>query len=337
MKNIFLNKKLFIALCVLCFAVGILSADAKEAELSAAVNTAKNKKQLLLAYEGSGQYYFSVADYPKALSAYNQALELKPSKRSRYEIYIKIGAILTEMRSFEDALEYYRNAESLYPSKTRAKLEMGKFYLKTGLFYLAEIKFLEVLSIDEADRAANRYLGDIYFAQKLYEKALRYYEASEPSYTNKKLMLNMASAYRNVDKKDEAIKLLTGCLNALGNDEDILLALALIYIQKNEEKTAINYLLEVIDINPESLDANIYLAQIYLDAGKLEEASTVVKRAAELAPDLASVNILQSKLYFMQGHYAQAKTQAHLAQEKSKTPFVKTSARRLTKFLNENY
>ena len=343
MKNIYLNKilTLLLALCLLSHALPYAYAGyhliAKEHELSQNIERASGRRQLRAAHLEIAEFFRATGRYFEAINAYRKVLEFRPPKRQRYDVYINIGKSLVGLRRYEEALQYYKEAELLYPRRADIKLIIGEFYLRMGLYYLAERKLLEALNIDPNLRVAHRHLGDIYFRQSRYDRALSHYrQLGYPESSYNQIIFNMARSYRIIGNTEEALVILHQALDGSKYRSDILLEIGRNHMRRRDFDSAENYFLKSALASPYNAVAHMYLALARLEGGNPFAAKITAARAAELKPNLASISLLRAMIYLRVNNRAQALAHARAAYDKAKTPVVQSASQRLARHA-ENY
>ena len=172
----------------------------------------QNPKEYLETLKDLIQFLFLKNQEPDALYVLKKASELFANDAEIVEMY---GALLGRLGHFREAIEAFDKLESIDPTSVMAHTNKSLFYMKLGEIEKAEdekskatiksfaknadeaklkklaeqeterkkqeIKkregmFLRVLEIDPDDTVANQGLGDVYYQDGLFEKALYHLE-----------------------------------------------------------------------------------------------------------------------------------------------------------------
>jgi tetratricopeptide (TPR) repeat protein len=132
---------------------------------SQASNTATNN------YE-KGVTLRKAQKYDEALIAFKAAIEKKQNyKEALYEA----GWVCDELKKYDDAIKYLREATQLNPSPANF-FELAYAYENSGSKEEAKENYKKVLEQSPKHADAARCLADIYYAEENYETALRYYK-----------------------------------------------------------------------------------------------------------------------------------------------------------------
>ncbi len=118
-------------------------------------------------------------------------------------------------------------------------------------------------------------LGNEYYSQNNFEKAIRSYEKAFSKYPE---------------------------------DADVYYNLGLAYNKQGEYEKAMKYFEKVINLNPESVDAFINLGIIYAKQGNYEKAISLFEKTLSIIPESIEANYNIGIVYSTQGYYEKAMT-----------------------------
>lgn len=262
-------------------------------------------------------------NYTAALVSFKQAI----AKNSNYkEAYYQAGWCCNELAKYADALTYLRRAKTLWPEEAKVLLELGYANQQSGNTSEAKDNFTKCLSLKDDYALAYQYLGNLYFTDKNYEKALENYESYsryEPDITSGTIYYKMGYCQNEKEKYDDAVKSLkkaislkadyTEAYNELGyaytkleNSEDALSnynealrtnpksdiaynGIGDVYksIKKDMDEAVKNYL-KALAINPKNKKSNYLIGWCYNDKGKYNDAVPYLKKALEIDKDYVS-------------------------------------------------
>lgn len=217
------------------------------------------------------QYLFLKHHEEDALYLLKKATLLYPLDAELIEMY---GALLGRLARYEDAIQAFDELEKVDPTSVMAHTNKSLFYMKLGQIEKAEeekskatvksfaknadeaklkklqaeeiekkkqeIKkregmFLKVLEIDPEDTVANQGLGDVYFQEGQFEKALRHLEHALAQ--DEKLSVSYLIAgkcFEALGKKVEAIKVYEAGIAIASKQGDMMPA--------NEMQSRLNHL-----------------------------------------------------------------------------------------------
>lgn len=139
-------------------------------------------------YFNLGNEYFSLGEYGEALKAFMTAYSLKTNPNFAWvaSTVIQIIACLLQLKRYNDALNVINDSIQLYPGSYEMVALKGEVCFLRGQFDDAKIHFNQILDnpneynhtilrADLKELLPNRRLGEIYFYEKNYEKAIYHY------------------------------------------------------------------------------------------------------------------------------------------------------------------
>jgi len=121
------------------------------------------------------QRYFSVL-FLIALFFSTTLICAQEIERTEYDELIEQGVKHLEKREFEAAQQIFTTALEINRKLTEAHFGLGLIYFHIRQDNNAEKKFSEVLKIDPRHTSANNLLGELFYRQENYEKAILYME-----------------------------------------------------------------------------------------------------------------------------------------------------------------
>jgi tetratricopeptide (TPR) repeat protein len=132
-------------------------------------NEYKNVNFLLLC----GDIYFELEKYEDALKMYQKADD---EDRNEIPIMRKVAKTLSITGRHNESIELYKKALKKDESNVKLQLELGMAYIKADSLSRAELIITRAREMDKKSADANEALGDLYFAQRVYELARENYE-----------------------------------------------------------------------------------------------------------------------------------------------------------------
>jgi tetratricopeptide (TPR) repeat protein/S1-C subfamily serine protease len=207
--------------------------------------------------------------YPKAIKAYNQAIQLQPSS---FAPYVRRGITFYQLKSYQEAIADFNKAIEIHPHFFA--------YLNRGLVYSEQ---------DQADQA----LAD-------YDKAIALNPKYALTYNNRGLIyykqgkINLALADYN-----HAIKLDANLPFAYNNRSDI-------YFKQGKTDLALADYDRAIKLDPNSADAYVGRGWVYYQQGKIDLALADYNQAIKLDPKYALTYNNRGLIYYEQGKIDEA-------------------------------
>ena len=193
-----------------------------------------------------GQIHARRREWAEAEAAYREALRLDPEHVEAQEALAKVlwdqGKQEEAQAAYQRALEIRQRAgqpkapaaTSTDPLAERARL--GYAYLNAGQYDRAIAIFEEVLEQRPDDADFHRYLGNAYYWQgkaagasagQLLDRAIAEYErARQLAPDDNLLLVQLASAYREAGRDEEALQAYLAAVQAQPCDDEALLLLA---------------------------------------------------------------------------------------------------------------
>ena len=114
-------------------------------------------------------------EYEKKYSDAIVALQ-KCYKEDNYEINLRLGWLSYNAKNYTNAEMYYDKASQLKPYSIEAKLGLAKVLSAASKINKLTSIYQSILKIDVQNYTSNYWLGVIYYNQKRYELAIKYFE-----------------------------------------------------------------------------------------------------------------------------------------------------------------
>jgi superkiller protein 3 len=262
----------------------------------------------------------------EAFGLYEKALSIDNTIEKLHE---KMGYMCMENKEYEKAIKYFE-----VPEKKKKLIEDGYYYLARcyeGLKNIPEaVKYYELFKKTPMNDPENRYntslnLGEIYFQQLKYDKALEnYLTVVKENPNSPKIMEKIANIYQTKKDYDKAIAAFLKADNDYEKSEKygVYLGLAQCYEAKNKYAEAASYydnaasikktyavyynsgrlyrlqnnfdkaitnLNKALEIEPNNINAYKDLDLCYTAQKKYEDAIKVEKKMAEIQPAGADI------------------------------------------------
>lgn len=187
----------------------------------------------------------------EALELLDNALAIEPENQSLYTIK---AAILVKQRRYEEGLDIATTMQQEFPDSETGKLLQA----------------------------------DIYRAQKKYQQALTIYQQVYEQKPEKKVLSASIDMLIQLNRKEEAIDLLTQAVKENPQDIDNLFKLASLHHEKQQLNQAEQYYNRILAQVPNHIVTLNNLAWIYMEKDSAK-AVKVAKQAHEQTPDTAAI------------------------------------------------
>jgi lipopolysaccharide biosynthesis regulator YciM len=198
----------------------------------------------------------------------------------------EVEQIYEEMSDWENAFVIRQRLAKLSRGNHKHILshhqtEIGKTLQEKGDYRKAESCFREAISIDKSCIDAYLHLGDLYFEQQEYNKAISTWKEVvivAPKYTFLAYR-RLEGAYSKMENLKPVENFLKEC-SKLNSDAFTHLALAHYLVNKADYSGALSELSQALDLDPTFWEAYKLKGEIYLKQEKTEEALSVYRSFA---------------------------------------------------------
>lgn len=229
-----------------------------------------------------GDFYETEGKYDKAMSYYNQALDLALSKGLRKESAkgkIKIGVINWCIGNFDKALDYYIKALKIYEEDnhlegiSNALSSIGVVYYrlqkydKALEYYKKSLEGFNEIGSKEMISKSYSYIGNIYRHLKNYPEALKNYRNSLEISEKLNLKKNIGYTYTNIGR---------------------------VYADLENYDKALDYFMQSLKVREEidhkrgiAITLN-YIGNIYIKKDKFEEAAVYIEKALAISKSIGT-------------------------------------------------
>lgn len=160
---------------------------------------------------------------------------------------------------------------------------IARMYLIFGNTKAAKNKLIKLVTQYPESYIGHKLLAQIYEKEGGQRKAVdEYTQAISINQKDYDSYYKVANLLTDLDKKDEAAKMLTNLLNKKPDYTEATVALGDLLIEQENYKEAANIYLEAIKYNPTSYDLNYNLGIVYTMLNDFQNAKMYYEKAAEL-------------------------------------------------------
>ena len=190
---------------------------------------------------------------------------------------------------------------------------IAKIYLACGNTKSAKDKLIKLVTKYPESYIGHKLLAQIYEKEGGQRKAVdEYVQAIDINKNDFNSYYKVANLLTDLDKKDDAIQMLTNLLNKKPEYTEATIVLGDLLIEKEDYKEAVNIYTEALKYNPTSFDLNYNLGLVYTMLNDFQNAKICYEKAAELNSliyntkySLAEIAIMYKELekaeqYFLQ-------------------------------------
>ncbi|MCD6594218.1 tetratricopeptide repeat protein [bacterium] len=216
----------------------------------------------------------------KSGKAFNKGLNLWKKKK---DLDGSIEWTLTSIEIDSTNISAWKNLGYLYQQKM---IKFDKDNKQDSLKYYTELRiktYKKAYSLDKKDEGLVAIMAGLYTLDSKADSAIviltPFFESKNP-----KIFSAAADAYDALDKKDEALKMLTKMERLNPNDAGVLFDIGIRYYNMEDYDNAAGYFDKVIKINPNDLKALNNKGLALLNAGKLEEAESALFQVVKSNP-----------------------------------------------------
>ncbi|MFW6005866.1 MAG: tetratricopeptide repeat protein [Candidatus Bipolaricaulota bacterium] len=243
-----------------------------------------------------GRYQFQQKQYSSAASSFEKAIEARPDYVAAYMEY---GKLLVELRNYEEAAEKYKKALDLAGDNVNVLNNLADAYRKSGQYEKAEETYNRVLEESADNFEAFKGLGDLYLEQENYEEAADYYNDALGVRADVDTSLNLARAYLNSGRLEDAKSELDNTLRSNPYSGEGYMLVGDYYREKDRpdraledyrqglsrtqnQETRLKISKRIIDLAPEDTEAMFTLARAYRDQHVYDSAIDQYERILEI-------------------------------------------------------
>lgn len=289
--------------------------DYVEAEkyINEAINERKQDKTVLLM---AGEVYTELQNYAKALEMFKSAHDVD----SRDPLVISKYAIaMSNNQMHEEAIDFLTKATRRHPDNVYILLALGEAYIANNNLDQAALQITKAREKNRTMAEPYVALGDLYFAQKVYELAKNNYEEAlkiDDDLTDARIKL--ATAYYWMANREYDRDLSNELFNRSLKEWNIISQKEPRYARAWWEQGRILFFgkrfdlaagsfLKYLELRPEHSLARWYLAQSYVEIGLCDSAQSHLRQVAvEIDSVKYKAGLILAQCLFEKGNYAES-------------------------------
>lgn len=239
--------------------------------------------QIIDAWTMLGNEYFRKKDFPRAITYYKKALELRPG----YDLAtINLANAYRQSGNDQAAMLGYVQYLERDPRNAYVRYQLGEIQSDLGQLEEAIRSFSAALEADPTLASARNALGVVHFKQGRVAEAEREIRAAIAAKPDVRLAyFNLAVIAEAAGRTDQARQLYTKDLELHPNNYRSHFNLGRLYEAEGDQDRQIAHWKEAMRANPDFHEGHILLAQLYRTLGRdPDEALRLARRGVELAP-----------------------------------------------------
>ncbi len=257
----------------------------------------------------------------------------------------KLASLFMKRKDYPKAIEAFQNLLQLEPSDMAGLLQMARAWIEVGDLGKSEEKFRELLSLDPKNGTLRLMLGMLLEAQSRTQDALdqylliqgdstAYYDAlslrlkalhklnrkvqlledldlsfklaekTEDATKAQALLRSVAQYYVELEDLPKSEAVLSQALKRFPRSESLLFQKGMLLEKMRRFDDGVKVMLSILSTNPQHVGALNYVGYTWADQGKnLSEAETFVKKALTLEPEDPFITDSLGWVYYQQGRY----------------------------------
>ena len=248
-----------------------------------------------------GVAYFRRNQYPKAIQALRQAIELNPrvSPDYPYHPYYDLGMVYLKQSKFDDAISCFEQAIELDPDQIRAYYSLGNTYIRQGSVqkgaelirkyqslkpYMNLVSQLEIALQQNPDSPERwQQLGRVHAQYGRFEKAITPLEQSIKLNPNNWEVYNiLAVCYMRLGQLDKMLRVCETAVRLAPDEPKAHNSLGMSYFLQRRYSDATQSFSTAIRFDPDNPEFRENLGESYKRLGESEKAAREFRIARQL-------------------------------------------------------
>jgi putative PEP-CTERM system TPR-repeat lipoprotein len=256
--------------------------------------------RFFLPYINLAAYYAVKGENDKAIKEYQKILAIDGNNT---RAMLMLAGHMERIGKDKEALTYYVKAKE---QKTAAAfLALANYYTRKKDIKNAVTVIDELLNIEPKNIKAMIMKGQLYFANKDYQKALATYRQLE-SISPENGEIRMAGVYKAMGDYDRALEKLKTLLSRHPGRADMHAELMRLYLKKKDDGKAEETAQKIVALKPESDTGHLLVAAVYIEENRFQNAINELKEAEQLNPDNINTKVTLGRTYISLKDYGKA-------------------------------
>ena len=223
-----------------------------------------------------------------------------------------IMGVINDLQGFNElAVDAYKTSAE-HEGNISVYLRLGADYARLGKLDDAVPALKKVLGYDAQNVQARYLLAVIFSSERKYNEAAEQYEAILTSFKdanpdNLEIYGYLGQLYYAQKQYDKAIRQFETIRSLEPNNIDVLFLLGSLYLEVKQQDKAIDLFLKALNQDPDHDGCLNSLGYIYADQGnKLDEAEVLIRRALNIDPHNGAYLDSLGWVYYKRGKYTDA-------------------------------
>ena len=265
-------------------------------------------------YYKLGMSYKKTYNYKKAILYLEEAIANNPN---HYGANLNLGLIYN-LDSYNEkiyniktdrkrAIELFNKAKEINPKRKDPYYNLGKAYMKTGLYDDALISARSALEI-KSDKLVFELIGDIYYAMNDYTMSLSNYKKSLELEDNASTRYSLADTLIQLKEYDEAETFLKESINTHPWYPFFKSRLGDVYYEKGKYLLAIQHYNDCLKKYPDDFSSHFGMAQCYFSLEQWDKSERWLKKVIKINPVSYAAFYNLGLVYVNKDQYEKAKS-----------------------------
>lgn len=263
----------------------------------------------------SGNAYYGLNDYHKAIAAYKKAIEIDQRNVSAY---INMGNAYYMLKEYEETINACQKAIEIdkkiviNPEYAPVYINMGNALLGLKRYEEAENVYKKAIKIDPQNVVIYINMAAALYGQKRYNEAIDFLkEAIKIDPKSVAIYINIGAVLTKQKKYNEAIDFLKKAIKIDPKNVVIYINLGAALNKQKKYNEAIDFLKKAIKINKTNPYSHGHMGNALLGMKKPQRAIAAYKETIEIDPANTSTKTNLAMAYLIAGHFNDAFAQAN--------------------------
>jgi tetratricopeptide (TPR) repeat protein len=240
-------------------------------------------------YLNLGWIYHSLQRLDEAISAYQQAVLVKPDFADAHNA---MGNALLAQRKIDMAIVAFQNAVAANSKYANAHFNLANAWVERGEIDQAISSYHRALRISPDFHGALYNLGNAWMRKREFRQAIECYQsaiAAKPDFAEGHY--NLGNAFTEIGQRNDAIACFERAVALKPNLIEAHYNLGVAWMRTSDSGRAIAYFRNVLKLQPNHAEAHTNLGYMLQERGLFDEATQSFERAISLRPDLPQPHV----------------------------------------------